>query len=93
MLTHDAVSSVNIPDSVAGIEEHAFHNADFTEITIGDGAQYIGSSSFAGTYTLESLTIPENVNFIGNSAFGAGAEYYDTYIYNPDCTKEANAIV
>ena len=65
-----ALTSISIPNSVAGIESNAFNGCSaLTSVTIPNSVKYIGNYAFAYCSALSSITIPNSVTSIGNSAF------------------------
>ncbi|MCH5154943.1 MAG: leucine-rich repeat domain-containing protein, partial [Clostridiales bacterium] len=58
-----------IPDYVKSIEEYAFTECDFTEITIPDGVTFIGYGAFSRCKYLTEITIPGSVETIYYDAF------------------------
>jgi hypothetical protein len=64
------MTSVTIPDGVAGIGESAFaycHN--LTSVVIPDSVRWISDSAFVGCNSLTSVTVPRSVEMIGSSSF------------------------
>jgi len=67
-------TNVIIPATIAGktvtaIDDSAFANCVFTDITIPDGVTSIGDSAFNGCQNLVNITIPESVISIADGAF------------------------
>ena len=62
-------TQVNIENSITTIENCAFSNCLFANITIPQNVTSIGNSAFEGCQKLTSLKIPENVSTIGKRAF------------------------
>ncbi len=61
---------VKIPESVKGIESHAFYSCDILEeVIIPKSVKYIGESAFESCKNLKEIVIPEGVKYIGESAF------------------------
>ena len=64
------MKEVEIPDSVAFIDDSAFEGCSGLEsLTIPEGITRIGDSAFEGCAGLETVTIPESVTVIGGAAF------------------------
>jgi hypothetical protein len=68
------LTEISIPGSVSSIGDYAFYDCySLNEVIIGPGVASIGASAFIGC-KLGSVTIPEGLTNIGDSAFGANAE-------------------
>ena len=64
------VTSVNIPDAVTVIGDHAFYGCrNLSSITIPNGVTSIGMAAFMSCWGLRSVTILEGVTYIGHNAF------------------------
>ena len=64
------LTSINIPNSVTTIGEHAFSGCDsLTSINIPNSVTMIGKGAFSGCYSLTSINIPNSVTTIGEWAF------------------------
>ena len=64
---------LNIPDQlsgykVVGIDNNAFRNLQFKEVTLKDGLEFIGDNAFSGNRVLKEIVIPDGV-VLGNSVF------------------------
>ena len=58
----NSLTSINIPDSVTTIGNHAFHNCkSLTSINISNGVMSIGDNAFEGCVSLKSIKIPNSV--------------------------------
>ena len=65
------LTSINIPNSVTTIGEHAFSGCDsLTSINIPNSVTMIGKGAFSGCDYLTSINIPDDVTTIGEGAFG-----------------------
>lgn len=66
------ITSINIPDTVTIIGNHAFYSCTaLTNITISNSVISIGNSAFYGCTGLTSITIPNSVTSIAPSAFNS----------------------
>ena len=66
------LTSINIPDRVAKIEDWVFNNCSgFTNINIPDSVTSIGENAFGGCSALTSINIPDSVTSIGKYAFSS----------------------
>ncbi len=80
---HEALTEIQIPDSVTSIGDYAFeYCTSLASITFGENSQLtsIGNLAFASCTGLASITIPDSVTSIADWAF-------------PDCTSLANITV
>ncbi len=67
----EAITAVEIPDTVTSIGEKAFRECIFlTSVSLGEGLKSINDEAFAFSSLIE-IYIPENVTFISDSAFFA----------------------
>ena len=65
------LTSINIPNSVTTIGDHAFSGCDsLTSINIPNSVTMIGKGAFSGCDYLTSINIPDDVTTIGEGAFG-----------------------
>ncbi len=70
----DERTSIEIPGSVTAIPNYAFQNCNsLTRVTIMEGVESIGISSFEGCSGLQSVSIPSSVTEINNRAFNVGS--------------------
>ncbi len=76
------ITSVVIKNGVTTIGEHALEGCKLTSITLPEGLTTINASAFSdnGT-TIERVSIPQSVTFIGNNAF-KGTSVQNFYINN-----------
>ena len=64
------VTSLNIPNNISSIVNHAFQNCDnLTEILIANNVTEIGNYAFCDCDGLTDITIPNNVIYISDYAF------------------------
>ena len=65
-----AISKINLPNSVTGIEEGAFKSCtSLTDINIPDAVKSIEPETFSGCTRLTDINIPNSVTSIGYEAF------------------------
>ena len=65
-----AISKINLPNSVTGIEEGAFKSCTrLTDINIPNSVTSIGPESFKSCTSLTDINIPNSVTSIGEQAF------------------------
>ena len=67
------LSSVNIPETVSYIEVFAFSNNELTHVIIPDSVTDIDFYAFKGNDSLTTITIPENVKFMGDESFSGSS--------------------
>lgn len=73
------LKSIDFKDRVTTIGNGAFNgsgitnNAQMTGLVLGHSVTYIGNSAFSGANSLQSITIPNTVIHIGDSAFANSA--------------------
>lgn len=60
---------IEIPSSVARIEDRAFDGCSIAEVTLNEGLTYIGTKAFANLTGLKTITIPSTVVNMGASSF------------------------
>ena len=66
----DYLTSIEIPNSVTEIGDHAFYQCDSLEsVKINDGVEIIGGWAFAGCQNLRTIEIPGSVTKIESFAF------------------------
>ena len=65
----DALKSIDIPNSVTSISEHAFENCLFTSVTIPDSVTSIGEAAFMDCDKLTNVTIGTGITSIIEKAF------------------------
>ena len=67
---NSSVTRMDIPNSVAEIENYAFENcSELTSVTIPNSVTKIGTEVFSGCTSLTSVTLPDSVVEIGNRVF------------------------
>ena len=60
----------DFPKGMTGLRKQAFYNIEvLRDVVLPDGLKYISNSAFDSAYA-NSITIPESVSSIGDSAFG-----------------------
>lgn len=59
-----------IPEGVTTLMEGACNSSGIKGVTLPQSIEYIGAQALAGITMSSSVTIPPNVTFIGNRAFG-----------------------
>ena len=74
-------TSITIPNSVTVIGSGAFKAPQLQSVKFGTGIRRIESSTFAGT-SLREVVIPQNVTYIGESAFGDCKKLTKVTIHN-----------
>ena len=76
------ITSVVIKNGVTTIGTHAFEGCKLTSITLPEGLTTINASAFSDNETtIERVSIPQSVTFIGNNAF-KGTSVQNFYINN-----------
>ena len=81
-----AISKINLPNSVTGIEEGAFKSCTrLTDINIPNSVTSIGGGAFSGCTSLTDINIPNSVTSIGERAFSGCTSLTDINI--PDAVK------
>ncbi|MCR5100551.1 MAG: leucine-rich repeat protein [Butyrivibrio sp.] len=72
----NALSSIEIPNTVTTIGEDAFYGCcNLRNITIPDGVVTIGYRAFVSCFNLKSVTIPDSVIEFGNAYGGTGDDF------------------
>ncbi len=86
-LIFDAVhiSKVVLPDSLTTLERYTFLCTSVAEVQFGTGLTHIPEGCFAECGDLLSVTLPENIVFVGYFAFG---DVTEVNALNPDCRFE-----
>ena len=78
-----AISKINLPNSVTGIEEGAFKNCTrLTDINIPNSVKSIGYEAFRDCTSLTDINIPNSVTSIGEQAFKGCTSLTDVNIPN-----------
>ena len=78
-----AISKINLPNSVTGIEEGAFKSCTrLTDINIPNSVTSIGGGAFSGCTSLTDINIPNSVTSIGERAFSGCTSLTDINIPN-----------
>ena len=96
-----AISKINLPNSVTGIERGAFIDCtSLTDINIPNSVTSIGGSAFSGCTSLTDINIPNSVTSIGGAAFSGCTSLTNINIPNSvtsigdgafrDCTSLTN---
>ena len=81
-----AISKINLPNSVTGIEEGAFKSCTrLTDINIPNSVTSIGPETFKSCTSLTDINIPNSVTSIGEGAFSGCTSLTDINI--PDAVK------
>ena len=68
-LKDDEVTELSISDGITEIKPYAFCGGAFTNVSIGEGVNLIGTSAFYECTAVTRVTIGEGVTSIGNNAF------------------------
>ena len=78
-----AISKINLPNSVTGIEEGAFKSCTrLTDISIPNSVTSIGPETFKSCTSLTDINIPNSVTSIGERAFSGCTSLTDINIPN-----------
>ena len=78
-----AISKINLPNSVTGIEEGAFKSCTrLTDINIPNSVTSIGPETFSGCTRLTDINIPNSVTSIERGAFSGCTSLTDINIPN-----------
>ena len=78
-----AISKINLPNSVTGIEEGAFKSCTrLTDINIPNSVTSIGGGAFSGCTSLTDINIPNSVTSIERGAFSGCTSLTDINIPN-----------
>ena len=78
-----AISKINLPNSVTGIEEGAFKSCTrLTDINIPNSVTSIGPETFKSCTSLTDINIPNSVTSIGGGAFSGCTSLTDINIPN-----------
>ncbi len=71
----NSITEITIPESVVYIGDLAFSGSDVTELVIPSSVKTIGRKAFFSTPGLNSLTLNEGLEKIGERAFANGQHY------------------
>ena len=71
--------TVSIPSTMREISSNAFRGTDLKNVEIGEGVEIIGAYTFEGCNSLETVYIPDTVQYIYQSAFETESD--SIYIY------------
>jgi len=87
-----AISKINLPNSVTGIEEGAFKSCTrLTDINIPNSVTSIGPETFKSCTSLTDINIPNSVTSIGERAFSGCTSLTDINIPNSVTSIERGA--
>ena len=87
-----AISKINLPNSVTGIEEGAFKSCTrLTDINIPNSVTSIGPETFKSCTSLTDINIPNSVTSIGGGAFSGCTSLTDINIPNSVTSIERGA--
>lgn len=64
-----ALTRIDIPSSVAVIDNYCFTNTNLESIKLPDGMYYIAEGTFMGCSNLKSVEIPDSIEVIDHQAF------------------------
>ena len=67
--TFTGVTDINIPTTVREIGDGCFYFSDIENITVPEGVTRIENGTFAYCYSLETLSLPSTISYIGSSVF------------------------
>lgn len=83
--------TINIPETVERIGEHACHECEFTSIDLPKGLKEIGPHAFWGCYSLPNVNLPKGLETIEYGAFYRCSSITSVTIPNTVETVEDNA--
>lgn len=88
--SHKPMMAYEMPEAVTTIDDYAFYYGNFTAITLSEQLDSIGACAFmyGGDNTLESITLPASVSYMGDGAF-AGVNAKAIYV-SPDNQQVAD---
>ena len=82
-------TEVNIPPQIKRIEQHAFNGCRNLHTITGlesSSVSLVGAMSFANCIHLQSVTLPETLEHLGNGSFMYCSELKEITILSPKCT-------
>lgn len=85
---------VNIPSTVKEIGDSCFFFSEIESVTIPEGVKRLGDGMFTACYTLENITLPSTLEYIGAKllAYNSSEITLNVYATNPpSCHRDAFA--
>ncbi|WP_172916266.1 leucine-rich repeat domain-containing protein [Capnocytophaga canimorsus] len=80
------LTSITLPNELKIIKERAFENSPLTSLVIPEGVTFIEGSAFYSCKTLATITLPQTLTEIGESAFKSCHKLNNVVI--PDGVKQ-----